>query len=90
MGKTTGKALNSGWYTFFMLIAVFSVQIGFINLLPIPVLDGGYLLFFGYEAAAGKPLPAQVQDYALSIGIIVLIGIMLIANINDIIDFANP
>lgn len=90
MGKTTGKALNSGWYTFFMLIAVFSVQIGFINLLPIPVLDGGYLLFFGYEAAAGKPLPAQVQDYALSIGIILLIGIMLIANINDIIDFANP
>ena len=90
MGKVTGQALHSGWYTFLMLIAVFSVQIGFINLLPIPVLDGGYLLFFAYEGAVGKPLPAQIQDYALSIGIILLVGIMIFANINDIIDFANP
>lgn len=85
MGKIAGKAVDSGWYTFFMLIAVLSVQIGFINLLPIPVLDGGYLVFFFYEAVMGQPLSARVQDYALSIGLVLLIGIMLFANIDDFI-----
>lgn len=85
MGKITGKALDSGWYMFAMLIVVFSVQIGFINLMPVPVLDGGYLLFFAYEAIAGRPLPAKVQDYALSLGLIALVGIMVIANITDIV-----
>ena len=89
MGKITGKAVETGWYTFFLLIAVFSVQIGFINLLPIPALDGGYLIFFGYEAVAGKPLPAQIQDYALSIGLLLLIGLMLIANMNDILELVG-
>ena len=85
MGKITGKAIDSGWYTFFMLIAVLSVQIGFINLLPIPVLDGGYLIFFTYEAIMGRPLSARIQDYALSVGLILLIGIMLFANVDDFI-----
>lgn len=85
MGKITSNAVDAGWYTLIMLVVVFSVQIGFINLLPIPVLDGGYLLFFAYEALAGKPLPARVQDYALSIGLVLLIGIMLLANISDIL-----
>jgi regulator of sigma E protease len=85
MGKIAGKAVDSGWYTFFMLIAVLSVQIGFINLLPIPVLDGGYLVFFLYEAVMGRPLSARIQDYALSIGLVLLIGIMLFANIDDFI-----
>lgn len=85
MGKIAGKAVDAGWYTFFMLIAVLSVQIGFINLLPIPVLDGGYLVFFFYEAVMGRPLSARVQDYALSIGLVMLVGIMLFANIDDFI-----
>ncbi len=85
MGKIAGKAVDAGWYTFFMLIAVLSVQIGFINLLPIPVLDGGYLMFFLYEAIMGRPLSARIQDYALSIGLVLLIGIMLFANIDDFI-----
>lgn len=86
MGKITGKAVESGWYTFFTLIAVFSVQIGFINLLPIPALDGGYLFFFAYEAVFRKPLPERIQDYALSIGLLVLLGLMFLANMNDILD----
>lgn len=85
MGKIAGKAIDSGWYMFFMLIAVLSVQIAFINLLPIPVLDGGYLVFFFYEAVMGRPLSTRVQDYALSIGLVILMGIMVFANINDFI-----
>lgn len=89
MGKITSSAVESGWYTMIMLVVVFSVQIGLINLLPIPVLDGGYLVFFAYEALAGKPLPARVQDYALSIGLVLLIGIMLLANISDIFNLGG-
>lgn len=88
MGKMTGEAAESGWYMFMMMIAVLSVQIGFINLLPIPVLDGGYLLFFLYEAIRGKALPAKVQDYALSLGLIALIGIMVFANLYDVLRIA--
>ena len=65
---------------------MFSVQIGFINLLPIPALDGGYLFFFAYEAVFRKPLPERIQDYALSIGLLVLLGLMFLANMNDILD----
>lgn len=89
MGKITGKAIDAGWYTFFLLIAVFSVQIGFINLLPVPALDGGYLAFFAYEAVARKPLSERIQDYALSIGLFLLLGLMLVANMNDILDLIN-
>ncbi|MFP4313527.1 MAG: RIP metalloprotease RseP [Alphaproteobacteria bacterium] len=89
MGEITGTAIDNGWYTFFMLIAVFSVQIGFINLLPVPALDGGYLLFFFYEAIRRRPLPEKIQDYALSIGLLLLIGLMLVANINDILNLSG-
>jgi len=64
--------------------AVFSVAIGFMNLLPIPVLDGGHLLLYAYEAAARRPLAASVQMVTYRVGLALVLGLMLFATTNDL------
>ena len=64
--------------------AVFSVAIGFLNLMPIPVLDGGHLLFYAYEAAARRPLAASVQMVTYRVGLALVLGLMLFATTNDL------
>jgi regulator of sigma E protease len=66
------------------LAAVISVGIGFMNLLPIPVLDGGHLLFYAYEAAARRPVGAAVQAVRYRVGLALLLGLMLFATTNDL------
>ena len=66
------------------LAAVLSVSIGFMNLLPVPVLDGGHLLFYAYEAAARRPLGAKVQAAGYRVGLALLLGLMLFATWNDL------
>ncbi|HEX2558616.1 RIP metalloprotease [Phenylobacterium sp.] len=66
------------------LAAVISVGIGFINLLPIPVLDGGHLLFYAYEALARRPLAAKVQAVGYRAGLALVLGLMLFATWNDL------
>ncbi len=66
------------------LIAVISVGIGFLNLLPIPVLDGGHLLFYGYEAVARRPLDARIQAAGFQVGLALLLGLMLFVTWNDL------
>jgi regulator of sigma E protease len=66
------------------LIAALSVNIGFANLLPVPVLDGGHLLFYAYEAAARRPLGAKVQAASYRVGLALLLGLMLFATWNDL------
>jgi regulator of sigma E protease len=66
------------------LAAVLSVSIGFMNLLPVPVLDGGHLLFYAYEAAARRPLGARVQAAGFRVGLALLLGLMLFATWNDL------
>jgi regulator of sigma E protease len=66
------------------LAAVLSVSIGFMNLLPVPVLDGGHLLFYAYEAAAKRPLGARVQAAGYRVGLALLLGLMLFATWNDL------
>ncbi len=85
MGKKVGSAVKAGYYEYIILLATFSFMIGFINLLPIPVLDGGYLLFLLYEIIWGKPVPSRVQDIAMMIGLLVLAGIMIYANASDLL-----
>jgi regulator of sigma E protease len=64
--------------------AILSIGIGFLNLLPIPVLDGGHLLFYAYEAVARQPLGARVQEVGYRIGLVLLVGLMLFATWNDL------
>ncbi len=66
------------------LSAVLSVSIGFMNLLPIPVLDGGHLLFYAYEAVTRRPLDARVQAAGYRVGLALLMGFMLFATWNDL------
>jgi len=64
--------------------AILSIGIGFLNLLPIPVLDGGHLLFYGYEAVARRPVAARYQDLGYRAGLALLAGFMLFATWNDL------
>jgi regulator of sigma E protease len=66
------------------LAAVLSVSIGFMNLLPVPVLDGGHLLFYAYEAVARRPLGARIQAAGFRVGLALLLGLMLFATWNDL------
>lgn len=70
--------------TFLQFAAIVSIGIGIVNLLPIPVLDGGHLLFYGYEAVARRPVPARVQEAGYRVGLALLAGLMLFATWNDL------
>ena len=73
---------------FFVMFAGFiSVGVGFVNLLPIPVLDGGHLLFYGYEAVAQKPVSPQFADFSFKFGLVAIIGLMMFAAFNDVMHF---
>jgi regulator of sigma E protease len=62
-----------------------SINLGLINLFPIPLLDGGHLVFYAYEAVFGKPMPERVMDYAFKFGMAFLICLMAFSNLNDIV-----
>lgn len=66
------------------LAAVLSVGIGFMNLLPVPVLDGGHLMFYAYEAVARRPLAASVQAFGYRVGLALVLALMLFATWNDL------
>jgi regulator of sigma E protease len=66
------------------LAALISVSIGFMNLLPVPVLDGGHLMFYAYEAIARRPLAAKVQAAGYRVGLALVLGLMLFATWNDL------
>ena len=66
------------------MVAFYSVGIGFANLLPIPVLDGGHLLFYAYEAVARRPVGARVQAVSYRVGLALVLGLMLFATTNDL------
>lgn len=76
--------LQSSLVDFIFLAAVVSVSIGFLNLLPIPVLDGGHLLYYAYESVAGKPLGARMQAIGFRLGIVLLASLMIFVTWNDI------
>ena len=69
---------------FISLAALVSVSIGFLNLLPVPVLDGGHLMYYAYEAIAGKPLGARAQAIGFRVGIVLLASLMIFVTWNDI------
>lgn len=79
-----GGKLLGGFVALLSLAAVLSVGIGFMNLLPIPVLDGGHLLFYAVEAAARRPIGARLQTAGYRVGLALLLGFMLFATWNDL------
>ncbi len=65
-------------------MALLSVSIGLINLFPIPMLDGGHLLYYAFEAVLGRPLSERAQEVGFRIGLIFVLGVMIFATWNDI------
>ena len=76
--------IANGLLLLVQLIGIISVGIGFMNLLPIPVLDGGHLLFYAYEAVRRRPLAAKVQAAGYRVGLALVLGLMLFATWNDL------
>ena len=84
IAKISGSSLDAGLFSVLFLMAVLSINLGLINLLPIPALDGGYLVLFIYEFFFGKPLPSSIQVFLLKFGFIFLISIMLLITAFDL------
>lgn len=84
IGAIAGDMAQAGWIAIITFTALLSINLGLINLFPIPMLDGGHLVFYAIEAIKGKPVSEKVQEYAFRFGFAILIGLMLFANLNDI------
>ncbi|WP_205342486.1 RIP metalloprotease RseP [Denitrificimonas caeni] len=84
IAKVAGASAESGLRSFLNFMAYLSISLGVLNLLPIPVLDGGHLLFYFVEWVRGRPLSERVQGYGMQIGIALVVGVMLLAVFNDL------
>jgi regulator of sigma E protease len=83
-GHGLGQQLGGSAVSLVGLVAALSVMIGFANLLPIPILDGGHLLFYAYEAIARRPVAAAVQAAGLRVGLALMLGLLLFTTANDL------
>jgi regulator of sigma E protease len=84
IAKVAGASAQSGVGDFLNFLAYLSISLGVLNLLPIPVLDGGHLLFYLIEWARGRPLSEKIQGWGVQIGISLVVGVMLLALVNDL------
>lgn len=84
IAKISGEQLSLGWPAFVLLVAGISINLGFINLLPVPVLDGGHLLFYAVEAVRRKPVGPEVMEWAFRGGIVAILALMLLVTFNDL------
>ncbi len=87
IAKVSGEVAQGGLVPLISLAAILSVSIGLLNLFPIPMLDGGHLLYYGYEAVAGKPLGERAQEFGFRVGLALVISLMLFATWNDLVKF---
>lgn len=83
IARYAGASADAGWQSFFMFLAGLSVMLGVVNLLPIPVLDGGHLVFYLIELTKGSPLNERVQGVAIQVGMTALFFVMILALYND-------
>ncbi|QAX82083.1 RIP metalloprotease RseP [Candidatus Pseudomonas adelgestsugas] len=84
IAKVAGNSAQSSIADFLNFLAYLSISLGILNLLPIPILDGGYLLFYLIEWVRGRPLSDRIQSWWVQIGMCLMVGVMLLALINDL------
>lgn len=84
IAKVAGQTASLGWESLIGFMALLSVSLGVLNLLPIPVLDGGHLVYHAIEGLTGRPLSERMQMVGLRIGIFMLMSLMLLAIFNDL------
>jgi regulator of sigma E protease len=89
IAQVSGQVASAGFTALMHLTAVLSVSIGLLNLFPIPLLDGGHLLFYGIEAVRGRPLSDRAQEVGFRIGLAIVVMLMIFATFNDILHLAT-
>jgi regulator of sigma E protease len=89
IAQVSGQVATAGFVALLHLTAVLSVSIGLLNLFPIPLLDGGHLLFYGIEAIRGRPLSERAQEVGFRIGLAIVVMLMIFATFNDILHLAT-
>ena len=87
IADVSGQAAMMGLFGFLTFMALISINLGFINLLPIPMLDGGHLLFYGIEAVQRRPVSERVQEWAYKSGLAALLTMMVLVTFNDLSSF---
>jgi regulator of sigma E protease len=87
IAQFSGQQASLGWLPFLLLVTAISINLGFINLLPIPLLDGGHLLFYVVEGVRRKPLRPEAQEWAFRTGLAVLLALMIFVTFNDLDSF---
>ena len=88
IAQMSGEVAKQGWDTTFWFMAVLSINLGLINLFPIPVLDGGHLVFCAAEAIRGQPLSERFREYASVAGLSLVIALMVFVTWNDIVSMS--
>ncbi|MEA2928638.1 MAG: regulator of sigma protease [Hyphomicrobiales bacterium] len=89
IAQVSGQVATAGFVALIHLAAVLSISIGLLNLFPIPLLDGGHLLFYAIEAVRGRPLSERAQEYGFRIGLAIVLLLMIFATFNDILHLAS-
>lgn len=84
IAQLVSQQAEQGLVAVLALAALISINLGVLNLLPVPVLDGGHLVMLVYETIVGKPVPAKVMDYSIRVGIFLLLTLMVWATFNDV------
>ena len=84
-----GQVATVSFAALLHLTAVLSVSIGLLNLFPVPLLDGGHLVFYAIEAIRGRPLSEQAQEYGFRVGLALVVMLMLFATWNDIVHLTS-
>lgn len=87
IAQISGQQATLGWFDFVIFMTVISINLEFINLLPIPLLDGGHLLFYAIEGVVRRPLNPAVQEWAFRTGLAVLLAFMIFVTANDLASF---
>ena len=87
MAQMAGQQATLGFFEFVQLLALFSINLGFINLLPVPMLDGGHLFFYSVEAVRRRPVSPRAQDWAFRGGLALLLALLVFTTLNDLGSF---
>jgi regulator of sigma E protease len=84
IARVAGQGAELGLFPFIGLLALLSINLGFINLLPVPMLDGGHLFFYAIEGIRRRPLSAQALDWAFRGGLALVLALVLFTTFNDL------
>jgi regulator of sigma E protease len=83
--ETSNRVVSNGWWAFWLWLSLLSFNLAIVNLLPLPVLDGGHLLFYAIEAVARRPLPVAVQSALMRLGVALLLGLFVALTLQDVL-----